>query len=197
VEDNIEAMYSNLMNDYNHGYNIQYSGSGSGWTLYLSDGEVLSRLIYGECTYAGTGYSAQRAAIAWVVRNRMDYPGTRFPSTARGVAIRSGEFAVISGTTTDTANARLNIGKSTTAWSEATLYACTILCTTGVDMNGYLVKPTGITTQKFFLSKGSWNASYNAVNQTVNNNAVTDISQYVGNLSANAQRNIFFNFVNI
>lgn len=197
VYDAIINMYTSLINNSSHGCNIEYSTSGAGWTIYLPDNEILSRLIYGECTFSGTGYNDQRAAVAWVVKNRVKYPGTRFPNNPRGVATQIGEFAVISGTANDTENARKNIEKNT-AWSEATMMACEILvCPTDALFENFLPKPTGYTNQLFFLSKNSWNASYNSSSKTVNGNSVVEIALNIGNLAPNAARNIFFNFVNI
>lgn len=198
VEDDIFDMYTSLMNNASHGNDIQYNAAGSGWCSNLSDQELLSRLIYGECTYADTGYHEQRAAIAYVVYNRVEYPGNRFPNTPRGVAIQAGEFAVISGDTNDTANARLHIEKTTTAWSEASNLACVLVCThaAAVSINAYHPRPSGITNQMFFLSKGSWESKYNAENETVNNYLVTDIALNVGNIPSDKPRNIFFNYVN-
>lgn len=70
VEDEIVNMYSTLRATSGYGADIPYYVTGPGWTLSVSDGELLARLIYGECTYSSTGYYDQRAAIAWVIKDR-------------------------------------------------------------------------------------------------------------------------------
>lgn len=169
----------------------------------LSTEEILSRLIYGECTYGTTGYYAQRCAIGWVLENRINYSGTRFPKYLRETALQAinggAEFSVISGSNIQTQNARIigSEGRASNAWSEATRIACSLVNSSCSSEFGCMIsKPAGFTSQMFFVSKGTWDAGYSASGNTLNGNAVTDILLDVGDVGENQNRNIFFNFVN-
>lgn len=54
-----------------------------------TDAECMAKLIYGEA--GGVASTTQKAAVAWVVLNRMDDP--RFPNTIQGVIKARGQFA--------------------------------------------------------------------------------------------------------
>lgn len=54
-----------------------------------TNAECMAKLIYGEAN--GVASTTQKAAVAWVVLNRMD--DSRFPNTIQGVIKAKGQFA--------------------------------------------------------------------------------------------------------
>lgn len=138
----ITTWRTSLMNTSTFGKSISYS---SGWYNSLSDVEILSRLFYGE----NNMNSADQNAVAWVVINR--YNANYGGGTYRGIATQSGQFEPITGASAGTANARIP-NTSDPRWSSAVWSACTLLSTySSQDYSDLIPKPTGISTQLFFV----------------------------------------------
>ena len=173
--------------------------------------ELVARTIYGEfgfdvnnTDYTGD-YQAQRAAVAWVIQNRVTSAG--FPSTATEVVKQEEQFASITGSYDETNAARGPI-TNTEAWDEALRFAIIMYCGNNYSYTGYskngiistkLNKPAGINNQKYFVAKGTWEDGYDSINGTFsftkgNPRSVTDIAINVGNIHPDQLRNIFFNW---
>ena len=193
-------LYYQLMNNSDHGKDIEYNYNGNGWCSALSDAEVISRLIYGECGYEGSGYEAsgyyaQRKAVGWVLQNRYDYSSNRFPNNFKEIAMQTDEFKVISGPNNATAIARKGILRESGSWAECTKIAASLMCSFNAsEFSAMISKPSGFSNQMFFVSLGVWNAGYNAGNSTLNGNAVQNIILNIGNVE---NPNVFFNFLDI
>ena len=188
-------LYYQLMNNSDHGKDIEYNYNGNGWCSALSNVEVISRLIYGECGYEGSGYYAQRKAVGWVLQNRYDYSSTRFPNNFKEIAMQTDEFKVISGPNNATAIARKGILRESGSWAECTKIAASLMCSFNAsEFSAMISKPSGFSNQMFFVSLGVWNAGYNDGNSTLNGNAVQNIILNIGNVE---NPNVFFNFLDI
>lgn len=188
-----------------------YYGENYDWTSGLDEIELVARTIYGEfgfdvnnTDYTGD-YQAQRAAVAWVIQNRVTSAG--FPSTATEVVKQEEQFASITGSYDETNAARGPI-TNTEAWDEALRFAIIMYCGNNYSYTGYskngiistkLNKPAGINNQKYFVAKGTWEDGYDSINGTFsftkgNPRSVTDIAINVGNIHPDQLRNIFFNW---
>lgn len=141
----ISTCVTNNKNDSSFGTPLSYSSS---WYSGLSDVELLTRLLYGE----NTSNTADQNAVAWVVINRKLANSSTFGGgTFRGVATKSGAFEPITGASSGTANARTP-NTSSLLWSNATWNACTMVTTSSTtDYNDFVSKPTGISTQLYFV----------------------------------------------
>lgn len=137
-----EEWSNSLLADSSYGTAISYS---SGWYNSLSTVELLARCIYCE---AGTAYTNEGNAVAWVILNRI-HNGS-FPSTAKGVITASGQFASVTGGSGATASARTP-ATSTGRWKNATYLACLMLTTTDTSEWSTLVGNT-INGQLYFYS---------------------------------------------
>lgn len=120
------------------------------WYSGLSEVELLTRLIYGENTY----YVQDQTAVAWVLANRKSANSTTFytgTNSYANIAKKSGQFAPITGGSSDTQNARVP-NTSSGKWASATTLACSLLITSSTsDYQTLFPKPDGISTQKYFL----------------------------------------------
>ncbi len=188
-----------------------YFGPGLDWTSDLDEVELVARTIYGEFSYelktsSYTGdYQAQRAAVAWVIQNRVTSTG--FPSTATGVVKETDQFATITGTSSETSNAR-SPQTNTDAWDEALRFAIIMYCGNNYSYTGYstngiistkMSRPTGIFDQKYFVSKTIWKERYDSTYGTFwftkgNPKTVMNVALNVGNIQEEQARNIFFNW---
>lgn len=136
-------LYANtLIASANFRRHISYS---KGWFASLSEVEILARLIYGE----NTSVAEDQRAITWVVLNRHRNKG--YPSTLKGVATQSGQFATITGNSDNTKRAREPAQGA--GWKTAIWYACAITTTTNhTDCRSLFGKPNGISNQLFFTA---------------------------------------------
>ena len=205
-----EEWKSALLQNSSYGKSIDYS---SNWYSDLSTVELLARLIYGENFYKST-YTSDQKAISRVVLNRTGY--SRFGGeTLKGVAIKSGQFATITGNESDTYAARNpETIKNRDQWQNATFLAC-LLCTTTdeYEWNQIAPMPTGIDTQLYFVGfnyaykyslfrsnngelqyymDGSWVNIYDVV--VCGRGVLSSINELNDN-SRNVNKNVFFNLL--
>lgn len=164
-----------------HGAPIAYS---SGWYNSLSTEDIVARLLYGE---AGTELNDIRA-VSWVLLNRYEPNNPNFYNgshTIRNIATKPWEFYSI---TAGTAVARCSDENALLAnpgnlqrFSTCTWYACAVCkvvnynnnSSTGVNWSSIVTKPSYITTQKYFMSYGTFvsnvNQGYNYLYYNYNN----------------------------
>lgn len=137
-----EEWSNSLLADSSYGTSISYSEK---WYNSLSAVELLARCIYCE---AGTTYTNEANAVAWVILNRIH--NSSFPSTAKDVITASSQFASVTGGSRATDSAR-NPSTGTSRWKNATYLACLMLTTTDTSEWKTLVGKT-INGQLYFYS---------------------------------------------
>lgn len=204
--------------DYYFDYQLTYGGVSIPYTTIwynnVSTIDALARTIYGEFSATAelsdyendnTKLYQQRKGVAWVIANRCN--SALFPNMPYDVIVQANQFKALTGTDSVTWNAR-NPYVNYAAWTQASALAVYLYCAynksyTGVSANDILInrmsKPTGITTQKYFVSHATWSKGYNVSDGTFafsggTPRLVKDVASNVGNIAIQLSRNVFFDF---
>lgn len=148
--------------------------SGLRWYTGLEQTELMARCIYAENNgEGGTNGYFDRVAVTVLIMNRVNDNWFPDDKTPYGAVTRSAQFSTINPGTYDlaisknTANARNIASRTSNAWKEATLLACTLFYTTSLDDLVYFRSiPNYINDQTMHLSVNSVydDRSFTAVN---------------------------------
>lgn len=223
VEDMVKSDINIIQQNKNFGKKISYLADGE-WIKNISSTgkykeiETIARTIYGEfaatpkITTIMTGdFDSQREAIMWVIQNRIGENsfGVKTPYQA---VIKKGQFSSLTGTLSDTKQAR-EPNTSYNSWSYSYTLACYLYEVNSGSYSGttakavllkLIPKPAGITSQVYFASydrwvtKGGYNLQKGTFTDSDNNvSKVYNIANNVGNIEKTGNNtpayNIFFN----
>lgn len=142
-EADIDAYAASLLNDST--YNS--AKTGSSWYASASTVEVVARVIYGE----NNVNLNEQTAIMWVIVNRYNYSGNRYPNDFKEIVIDSGEFSAL-----NSSLAKSQKSANDEAWQHATWLACLLMMTDNATyIRRFASPPAGIYSQRKFIALSS------------------------------------------
>lgn len=153
LSSDVDKEVERLLNNSNYGKPITYS---SKWYDSLTTTELLARLIYAE----NTSYTPDQNAIGYCLLNRYNKEdGHSYGSTMKAIATASGQFAVITGGSTNSTHAR-QPDTSVDGWEHATYIAVAIVksdndtskCEDLFDRPEYMDYQTQFVSYSYFIS---------------------------------------------